>query len=204
MIQHLTRFLANVLSPLLTPSYGVFLALWVSVICYLPLGTRLAVLLVIFGITCVFPMVFIGILHNFKVIEDRSLDNRKERLFPYLATTACYIAAAFYLNSVHAPAWLLGFMAGGAVTCVISLLINFLWKISAHTAGLGGLIALLFCIHTNGLEAFNIFWLISLTIIIAGVVGTIRLYQGKHTFMQVLAGFLNGYICVNTLIRIFS
>ncbi len=204
MMQHISRFLANVLSPLLTPSYGVFLALWVSVICYQPLGTRLAVLLVVFGITCVIPMIFIGILHNLKIITDRHLINRKERRYPYLAAIACYTAAACYINHVHAPLWLTAFAIGGVITCIISYLINFKWKISAHTAGMGGLVALLFFIHSEGLEAFNTFWLMCVTIIISGIAGSVRMYQGRHNLWQVIAGFINGYICVHIAIRLFS
>ena len=75
----LARFFSTVLSPLLMPTYGVFLALWVSVLCYIPLGTRLMVILVVFGITCILPMVFIAVLHNAKIITDKRLDNRRER-----------------------------------------------------------------------------------------------------------------------------
>ena len=204
MIQHITRFLANIFSPLLVPSYGVFLALWVSVICYQPLGTRLAVLLVVFGITFVIPMFLIGILHNFKIIKDRYLNDRKERIYPYISAIACYTAAAFYLNHVHAPLWLTAFAIGGTFTCVISSLINFKWKISAHSAGMAGLVALLFYIHFEGLEAFNTFWLLRITIILAGLVGTIRMYQKQHTLGQVIAGFITGFTCVYATIKLFA
>lgn len=204
MMQHITRFLANILSPLLAPSYGVFLALWVSVICYQPLGTRMAVFLVVFGITFVIPMFFINILHNFKIIKDWYLYDRKERIYPYLSVIACYIAAAFYLNHVHAPMWLIAFAIGGTLTCIVSTLINFKWKISAHSAGLAGLVALLFHIHFEGLEAFNTFWLIRIMIILCGLVGTIRMYQNQHNLWQVIAGFINGFICVYTTIKLLS
>lgn len=204
MMQHITRFLANILSPLLAPSYGVFLALWVSIICYQPLGTRLAVLLVVFGITFVIPMFFINILHNFKIIKDRYLNDPKERIYPYTAVIACYIASAFYLNHVHAPLWLVAFAIGGTLTCIISTLINFKWKISAHSAGMAGLVALLFYIHFEGLEAFNTFWLMRITIILTGLVGTIRMYQNQHTFWQIIAGFINGFICVYITIKLFA
>lgn len=204
MLQHITRFISNMLSPLLMPSYGVFLALWVSVMCYLPLGSRMAALLVIFGITCVLPMIVIAILHNYKYIEDKHLINRKERWLPYSFTILCYVAASLYMTHIHAPNWLLGFMWGGTLACGLAFIINFWWKISAHTAGIGGIIALLFCIHVDGYEAFNIFWLICMTIILAGAVGSSRLYQERHTFWQVVAGYINGYTCVYALIRILT
>ena len=57
-MQALARFFSTILSPLLMPTYGIFLVLWVSILCYLPTGTRLVVLLVVFGITCILPMIF--------------------------------------------------------------------------------------------------------------------------------------------------
>ena len=92
------RFFSTVLNPLLAPAYGVFLVLWTSVLCYLPSGTRMAVLTVIFGTTCILPMILIGVLHNFKIVKNKRLDDPKERFYPYLFTILCYIGAASYLN----------------------------------------------------------------------------------------------------------
>ena len=50
MIAGVANFLSTVLSPLLMPTYGVFLVLWVSVLCILPYGTRVAVLLICMGV----------------------------------------------------------------------------------------------------------------------------------------------------------
>lgn len=201
MIQRISKIISNVFGPLLAPSYGAFLALWFSDLCYQSLSTRWVVLLAVFGITCVIPMVVVVILHKMKIIADFELDNRKERYLPYIATIACYIAATLYLFNVHAPSWFIAFMAGGTLAGVMALIINCWWKISAHTSGMGGIVALLFAIHSNGLETFDIFWLICLSIIISGVVGAVRVYQRHHTFMQVFAGFFNGFLCVHFLIK---
>lgn len=75
-MQAIARLFSTLLSPLLMPTYGIFLVLWVSILCYLPTGTRMVVLLVVFGITCILPMTVIAVLHNLKVIEDKRLVNR--------------------------------------------------------------------------------------------------------------------------------
>ena len=122
------RFFSTVMSPLLMPSYGVFLALWVSVMCYLPLGTRLMVTVVVFGITCILPMVFIALLHNAKIITDKRLVNPKERWLPYIFALACYVGAAFYLRHVHSPSWLEAFMWGGVAAVTVSAVVNICGK----------------------------------------------------------------------------
>ncbi len=198
-MQHLARFFSTLFSPLLMPTYGVFLALWVSILCYLPTGTRLAVLCVVFGITCIIPMIVIAVLHSFGFVKDKGLNNRKERWLPYLFVIACYIGAAFYLVHVHAPTWLSLFLFGGALAAFVSLIINFWWKISAHMAGIGGVVAMLFRIHVDGLGAFDLLWIICILIILSGILGSSRIYLDRHSLWQVIAGFANGFIWVYLL-----
>ncbi|MDD2961836.1 MAG: hypothetical protein PHR45_07130 [Muribaculaceae bacterium] len=195
-MQHAARFFSTIFSPLLMPTYGVFLALWVSILCYLPVGTRLAVLLVVFGITCVVPMIFIAVLHSIGVVKDKRLVNRKERWLPYIFIIMCYMGASFYLIHVHAPLWLTAFMWGGGAAAIVSFAINFVWKISAHMAGIGGVVALLSRIHIDGLGAFEILWLFCVAIVFAGVLGTSRMQLERHTFWQVMSGFACGFLCV--------
>ena len=113
VIHVFARIFSTILSPLLMPSLGIFMAFWATVLCYIPTGTRLMVLLVIFGITCIMPMVVIAVLHNLKLIEDKRLVNRKERWMPYLATVLCYAGSAVYLYHIHTPQWAVVFLIGG-------------------------------------------------------------------------------------------
>ena len=89
--------LSTALSPLLMPTYGVFLVMWVSVLCLLPYGTRVSVLLVCMGITCIIPIIFLSVMRHFKLIKDLHVDVMEERLYPYLFTALCYLVAAYYL-----------------------------------------------------------------------------------------------------------
>ena len=50
-MQAIARLFSTLLSPLLMPTYGIFLVLWVSILCYLPTGTRMVVLLVVFFVS---------------------------------------------------------------------------------------------------------------------------------------------------------
>ncbi len=198
------HFFSSVLSPLVMPTYGVFLVLWTSVLCLLPMGTRIMVLIMIFGITTVLPISAIGVLHHFKIISNKRLDKRNERLIPYAFAVLCYAAAAFYLNNIHSPMWFIMFAAGGGLACLVSLIVNLWWKISAHMAGIGGIVALLYQIHVQGLSAFNLFWVLCFTILLAGILGTSRMVLKRHDLLQVLAGFANGYACVTLMIKLFG
>ncbi len=198
------RFFSTVLSPILAPTFGAFLSLWTSVLCLLPGGTRVTVLVMILGITGILPLIAIGVLQHFGVITGKNLVRRQERHLPYLVGIACYVGATLYLRHIHSPEWFVMFMAGGAVACTICAAVNTVWKISAHMAGMGGLVALLFQIHVQGLSAFNLFWIINATILLAGVLGTSRMILRRHTIMQVLTGFAVGYAAVTIAIKYFS
>ena len=191
-------------SPLLMPSLGIFMAFWATVLCYIPTGTRLMVLLVIFGITCIMPMVVIAVLHNLKLIEDKRLVNRKERWMPYLATVLCYAGSAVYLYHIHTPQWAVVFLIGGTVACVVSLIVTFWWKISAHMAGIGGLLAFAVSIHLDGVGVIDMKLVICILILLAGCLGTSRIFMRRHTFMQVLMGFINGFLFVYLAGRLFA
>ena len=198
------RIFSTLLSPLLMPTYGIFLALWATVLCYIPQGTRLVVLLVVFGITCIMPMVAIAVLHNLKIIEDKRLVKREERWLPYIATVLCYICSAIYLHHIHTPQWVVVFMVGGAAACVVSTVVTLWWKISAHMAGIGGLLA--FALHTyiDGYNVIDMKLVICLLVLLAGCLGSSRIFMRRHTSMQVVAGFVNGLAVVYLTCRLFS
>lgn len=204
LIAAAARFLSAVFSPLFMPAYGVFLTLWVSFLCGLAPGVRWTVVMVVLGITGILPVVAIAVLHNFKVISDKRLVNRHERHIPYLCGIVCNIAAPFYLDHVHSPLWFVMFLGGAALATTLLAVVNHWWKISAHLAGIGGVLALLYQIHVQGLEAFNLFWVICAAILLAGMLGTSRIILGRHTFMQVLAGFAVGYGSVTFMMSMFG
>ena len=195
-MQHLARFFSNLFSPLLMPTYGIFLLLWVSILCYLPFGSSIVVLLVILGITCILPIAFIAVLHTFGIIQDKRLIDRRERFLPYVFILMCYAAAAFYLINVHSPMWVVSFMWGATAAVAVSFGINFAWKISGHMGGIGGIVAMLFCLHNDGLGAFDLKITICTAIILSGVVATSRMILERHNFWQLAAGFCNGFVCV--------
>ena len=196
--------LSTALSPLLMPTYGVFVVMWASVLCLLPYGTRVAVLLVCMGITCILPLIFLSVLRHFGLVKDLRVEQREERLLPYLFTALCYGIAAYYLYYCHSPLWFVMFMVGSAVTVLLMALINLKWQISAHMAGIGGVVALIYQIHVQGLSAFDLLWLLCIVIIVAGILGSARLALKRHNLWQVIAGVVVGFLCVSLTMRFFG
>lgn len=202
ILERIATFVSTVMSPLMMPTYGIFLALWVSIMSLAPVGSRLFVLSVVFFLTFVLPVIFVSVLVRLKKVKHFNLDDQHDRKLPYIFAIVCYAVTALYLNSVHAPIWLIAFVIGGVLAAAIAFIVNFWWKISGHMTGISGIIALLFFIHTYGLEAFDLFWLIIATILLAGVVGTARLVLRQHTIAQEVVGFANGFFSVALAMQI--
>ena len=201
LIAGMAHFLSTALSPLLMPTYGVFLVFWVSVLCLLPYGTRVTVLLMCMGITCIIPLIFLSVLRHFKIVKNLHVDVREQRLIPYLFTALCYAVAAYYLSFHHSPQWFVMFMVGSAISVLVMALINLKWKVSAHMAGIGGVVALIYQIHMQGLSAFDLLWPLCVAILVAGMLGSARLVLRRHDILQVVVGAVVGFLCVSLTMR---
>ncbi len=202
----LERFItrcANIISwvfvPLLMPVYGIILIFSLSFLSYAPFGTKLTFTLIVFGANFLVPMLLVLLLKKMGMIDDIGLNGRKERLIPYIITIVCLGGTGLFLYLKMAPLWVAMFYAGGALAALINLIVNFRWKISAHAAGMAGVVAMLIQVIKEGPSSEGMEWWIVGAIIAAGLLGSARIWLGRHTLMQVLAGSAVGFLSVWTL-----
>lgn len=198
-MKKISQIISAVFSPLLVPTYAVALSLFLTVLALVPAPVKWTVTGVCFAITCLVPLVAIILLHKLGVVKDPGLNDRNERLIPYAVSALSYCACAIYLRSAQAPGWLWLFMAGATLATVICAVVNRWWKISAHLTAMGGLMAIAFRILDLRLEGPGVnFFIVAMAAVIAtGLVGTSRIYLGRHTLWQVMAGAANGFLCVS-------
>lgn len=194
----LSQILSALLSPLLVPTYGVVLSLFLTVLSTVPAPVKWTVTGVCFAITCLVPLLAIIVLHRIGLVKDPGLNNRNERLIPYVVSALSYGACAAYLHTAHAPSWLWLFMAGAGVATVVCAAVNFRWKISAHLTAVGGLTAIAFRILDMHIAAPGVNFILAAmaAVLLSGLLGTARIYLGRHTLWQTLAGMANGFACV--------
>lgn len=195
-MKRISEILSVLFSPLLVPTYGMILAAFLTILRYLPVNLLCTAVGITFVITCLIPVSIIMALFQSGMVSDPGLNERKERYLPYGAVVLCYLGCGFFFFKASAPLWLPMFFAGAALATVINVAVNYWWKISAHAAAMGGLVALLFRIVASHYALYNMNLWLSTVIILAGAVMTARVYLGRHTLWQVLAGCANGFICV--------
>lgn len=182
--------------PMLMPVYGTILIFTLSILSLSSAATRLWFTAIVFGINVMLPVLVIILLKWFGIVSDPGLNVRKERSIPYIVCILCLLATAWFMYVKHAPAMFCLFYVGGAIGGLVNLLINFKWKISAHAAGVAGILALLIRISSDGFPQGNVMLWLLIWILLAGGTGSARLYLQRHTFWQVMAGYAVGFLSV--------
>lgn len=196
VIDAVSHFLSWAFVPLLMPVYGTIFIFKLSVLDVVPAGMQTAVVFVIAGINFAAPMLLIILLKLLGVVQDVGLNGRKERSVPYMITALCYGASAWFMASRGAPVWACMFFCGGVVASFLNLLINYKWKISAHAAAIAGIIALLIRLQRDVAAEPQLFVWLLITVFMAGLLGSARIWLGRHTVWQVMAGYAVGFCSV--------
>lgn len=193
-IEKIALTLSALFSPLLVPTYACAMALWITPLSLVSERSRLLVCLMVFVFTAAIPLATIIFLIRTGKVADSAITDRKQRAIPYVVTLLCYICAAVFLFTRHAPNWLVFFFGGAALAILIAIIINSAWKISAHCTSMGGLCAMLFFIAFHHLSVVAILPWLAGAVMLAGCVGSARLYLDRHTPGQVYAGFALGFV----------
>lgn len=192
-IDVLATALSWIFVPMLMPVYGIMLVFGLSILSFSPWVSKVSFTLVVAAFNLLLPFVLILILKKMGVVKDMGLNERKERLIPYIIVAACLGATAYFMYFKHAPLWLVSFYVGGMATALVNLIINLWWKISAHAAGIAGVVALLFRIYAEGYPQGDVVGWAVAAIILSGLLGSARIWLRRHTVWQILAGYAVGF-----------
>jgi membrane-associated phospholipid phosphatase len=126
------------------------------------------------------------------------LGKRKERRIPYLITIFFYFISYLLMKNAGFPPEYLIFLTSIIFSLASIYFVNNRWKISMHTLGAGGFMAL-FTIYYQPNHLYLIFLFISL--ILSVTVAFARFKLKAHTVDQLIAGFFLGYICMYFMLK---
>lgn len=200
-MKFLAHFFSWVFLPLLMPSYGILISLFVPAystniemtsLYFAPIESKWALFTIFFLFSVVAPGVSFILLHRFKVISTIDIERQGERSLP-LVIMLVYSLVLFFLLVYKAgagtlPRYFYALPLSGVAVTSIFLLINRWIKISLHGAGAGILLGFLI-IFTRAQDAFSIWWILS-ALLAAGLTMAARLYLQKHTSLEVYTGFI--------------
>ncbi len=152
------------------------------------------VVLYVFLGTYILPAFLIFSFYKLGLVSSMHLQEAKERRYPYLLSALFFYLTAQSVQNFPVPDTVAKYMLAGVLLLVIALLLLNFTKLSAHMAGLGGLLGVIIYIS----YAFNmqLLHIICGVILLAGFLASARLALKAHTPFEVYAGFILGVSCV--------
>lgn len=187
------RWLSSVFRPEFFPLLGFAVLFIFTYMSLLPWSLKGMILLLVLLGTILLPRLTVRYWRQARGWERHLLRLRQNRFMPYLIYLLYYVFTLHVLNRFHLPHYMSGILVASLLIQGSCLLINTKWKISMHAAGAGGVVGAL--IAYSLVFYFNPLWWLSISILIAGLVGTSRMILRQHNLWQVVAGTLLGVVC---------
>lgn len=145
----------------------------------------------VFLLSVFFPILSVVMMYALQLIKSIEMEDRMDRIGPFIATGVFYLWAVknFMYFSIHPLC--ITFALGSTIALFMSFFINIFSKISLHTVGMGGLLAMVLLIMPISPYSMTlIFWLITL---MTGAIGTARLLLKAHEPREVYGGYMIGF-----------
>lgn len=211
MIRSLAHFLSLIGHPMLVLSYILLLMLAMNPYAFgVQHWTEQRGMLLLMGVffsTAFIPAIGVGLMKALGFAKTWQLEDKQERIGPYIMSGVFYIWLFKNLYSGgHTPLVFTAFVLGATITLFVCFFINNFTKISAHAAGMGGMVVMLMVLPFYwpeagaaaeiGLVAYSWPLLIAVGALLAGAVGTARLALGAHTPAELYRGYAAGMVSV--------
>ncbi len=153
-------------------TYGVLLAITYTYLAVFPDKVKWFLLGGVFISTALVPGLLVFLYIKSGRASDLELTNRKERLVPYLVFICSDLICLFFMYRINAPFWLKDMILGVCFALFLAMCINFVWKISAHAIGIGGLLGGVMGVCK--MYMMNPYWLFIIILMSVGLLGTSR------------------------------
>jgi hypothetical protein len=191
LLNALAKIISVIFHPLLMPVYGMAIVFSAPTLFgYLPFQVKKLLIFIVFINNVLLPASLMPFFKYRNIISSWTIDNRRERLIPLFVTTLLYAASYYIISRFPIPFFLKSFILAAFFLSLSVTIINFWWKISIHSVGVGALTALVLILSVKMYSP--LVWYLIWIIIASGMVLSSRLKLSSHTPGQVWFGFLTG------------
>lgn len=185
-------YISVIFTPFYLPLMGLLALFLFSYLSMLSWGYKLHILLSVWIFTCLLPTTLIRLYSQYQGWSLLKLVQREARMVPYIISIVCYFACLYVMQLSHVSYIIKAIVVAALVVQILCAIINHWWKISIHTAAIGG--------TTGAVIAFSLIfgfyplWWLCLLILLAGVLGTSRMLLRIHSLGEIVGGFLLGVV----------
>jgi len=189
--QKAAGFVSVLFHPLFMPLYGLLVIYSTpTLLSYLPFNMKWAIFTMVIANNVILPLSVAIILYSRGVIKSIYADERRERIMLLSVALFLYTLTALLLVKIPVPTLFKAYFVSIAAVTLVALILTSFYKISLHSAGVGGVLALA-GFMTFQFEVVSIVHVVIL-LLVAGAVMTSRIGMGKHEPHQVWTGLLTG------------
>ena len=142
--------------------------------------------------SCIIPLVGVFLMRGLGMVKTLSLTTQDERKIPYILAGIFYMGLVAQNSTTGLPMEIKIFTIGATIALFVAFFINLFTKISMHTVGMGGFLAMIIIIIAKsygGAEFLLIFGILA-----CGLVATCRLLLGAHQVSDIYGGFFVGFL----------
>lgn len=203
MGRYLAWFFSIAFHPIFIPIYALFIVFHSN--SYLNYNTNDAakpmLYLFVFILTVVMPGLSTFILIRNKMVSSFMLPEKSDRTAPYSITIFYYILLYYLLQRIeHLPLAMLSMILGAIISLIIIVVLNTRIKISAHVAGISGLLGIYL-----GLSRISVIlpemYLVYGLLLLFGAIASSRLFLNAHRPNEIYLGALIGFFSEYLIIR---
>jgi len=128
-------------------------------------------------------------------VENVFINVRKQRTKLYLLASVCAGVGCISLPYLEAPLTLIATFVAGLSAVVVFMCINFLWKISLHTALITASVAILIILYGS---------IAAITVVLVPLIAWARIELKQHSLAQAAAGALLATLVVVIVFYLFG
>lgn len=205
-----SKLISLVFHPLLTIIYAFALTLAANPYAfgYNSFQEKTLLLLFVFFTAIFIPLIAIFMMLALKLIPDLNLRDKRDRIFPFIATGIFYLWLIVNIWSNPAiPPVVLSMCLGLVISLFLGFFINNFEKISVHTLSAGNIVAIVLITagffadgpfkipFRNGTLSMDWTLLIALSILLAAAIGSARIFLKNYRYDQITTGYFVGFAC---------
>ena len=189
----IAKGLSIIFHPLLLPTYATLLIVSANPYWFgsFKQGTFAVAALVMLQ-TFIFPVITVLLMKALNFIDDLHIRDQKQRFIPFIAIMVYYIWTFMVLRSQQFPTVILWMMLGSCIAITFAFISNILLKISLHTLGMGCLVSV--AIKCILISFSNMMPILIIIIVLAGVIGSVRLFLKEHEPQEIYLGYMVGFL----------
>ncbi|MDY6266961.1 MAG: hypothetical protein SPM31_07530 [Prevotella sp.] len=185
-----SRIISMVTTPFYLPVLGLIFLFTFSYLSIFPTMYKLLMVLLFYLFSVLLPTYLIHVYSKYEGWTTKQLINRERRMVPYVISILCYFLGFYLLTLMNTPDFISVIFVVAIIIQVLCAAVNRWWKISIHSAGIGGVTGMV--VAFSVILSFDPTWWLCMLLLIAGLVGTARMVLRQHSLAQIVCGYLIG------------